>query len=639
MAIAKKIQFLRNGTAYASRTDAVTAINNAVSGSSTSASIVDGQPILARYTLDSSVITILGIVHKGVSNKTGVTLYEDSSVINQFIIDTNTALAGKVSTATTISAGTGLTGGGNLSQNRTISHASITAPTPASSSATLSHGGTFKALTNIAEDGLGHVTAATATTFTLPSDNDTKVSQAKYTGSDYTPILIKNNTTTVTTADTVSFSSGATIDKSGNIKAASVSAATMTATTFSGKASSAGTADAAPWSGITGKPTLITGYSGIAASDGLSAASASSVVTIKHGTAHTASGQTSGDATHVANVKYDKYGHVTATSTTAIATASTSQAGLVKLADSTGSGADSTSIVMTQSAVTQAINNAIADVADALIYKGTIAGTATSPGAQLPAGNKGDVYKVSTAGYVGGNKVEVGDMLICNTDGTAAGTNANWDVIQTNIDTATTSAFGTIKIATTTGASTDSVMTQKAASDAFAKTGTTVTGSGYLGGGGNLGSNQTITHNATALGSGTTSPNAAQNPTFGGTFNIPVVSYDGAGHVTAVTTTTVKIPASSSTWTSDVNVNQKSATTNVYNILAKGTTGTATASTGTNYSTGVSINMATKIVNAAGYSATTAAIADFSNTGTTPGILLADGTNTDCIDCGTYDAR
>ena len=106
-----------------------------------------------------------------------------------------------------------------------------------------------------------------------------------------------------------------------------------------------------------------------------------------------------------------------------------------------------------------------------------------------------------------------------------------------------------------------------------------------------------------------------------------------------MTSTTVTIPASASSWTEDTKVNQNSATTNVYNILAKGTTGTASASTGTNYSTGVSINMATKIVNAAGYSATTAAIADFSNTGTTPGILLADGTNTDCIDCGTYDAR
>ena len=94
MAIAKKIQFLRNGTAYESRAEAVAAINNTVSGSSMSASIVDGQAILARYTLDTNVITILGIVHKGVSNKTGVTLYEDSSVINQFIVDTTTALAG-----------------------------------------------------------------------------------------------------------------------------------------------------------------------------------------------------------------------------------------------------------------------------------------------------------------------------------------------------------------------------------------------------------------------------------------------------------------------------------------------------------------------------------------------------------------
>jgi hypothetical protein len=271
-----------------------------------------------------------------------------------------------------------------------------------------------------------------------------------------------------------------------------------------------------------------------------------------------------------------------------------------------------------------------------LVYKGTITGASTSPGTQLPAGNKGDLYKVSTSGYVGGKKVEVGDMFICNTDGTTAGTNANWDVIQTNIDTATTSAFGTIKIATTTGASTDSVMTQKAASDAFAKTGTTVTGEGYLGGGGDLSGNITITHWEQFKATGQTEPNTPQEPSFGDTFNIPVVTYDKAGHISNIRNTTVKIPASASSWAEDTKVNQTSVATNVYNILTKGTTGTATASTGTNFSTGVSINMATKIVNAAGYSATTAAIADFSNTGTTPGILLADGTNTDCIDCGTY---
>lgn len=78
---------------------------------------------------------------------------------------------------------------------------------------------------------------------------------------------------------------------------------------------------------------------------------------------------------------------------------------------------------------------------DALRYMGTIAGSSTSPGAYTVAANKGDVYKVSTGGYVMGVKCEVGDMLICNTDGTAAATSSNyttiaskWDIVQGNID-------------------------------------------------------------------------------------------------------------------------------------------------------------------------------------------------------------
>jgi hypothetical protein len=52
-----------------------------------------------------------------------------------------------------------------------------------------------------------------------------------------------------------------------------------------------------------------------------------------------------------------------------------------------------------------------------MVYKGVL--NATSSG--LPAANKGDTYKVSVAGNFNNTKpVEVGDMLICNTDNTAA---------------------------------------------------------------------------------------------------------------------------------------------------------------------------------------------------------------------------
>lgn len=81
------------------------------------------------------------------------------------------------------------------------------------------------------------------------------------------------------------------------------------------------------------------------------------------------------------------------------------------------------------------------ELSDALIYQGTIAGGKSSPGNFTFAANRGDVYKVSVAGYINGQPVEVGDLFICNTDTTkpASSSNyttiqANWDIINTNVD-------------------------------------------------------------------------------------------------------------------------------------------------------------------------------------------------------------
>ena len=107
----------------------------------------------------------------------------------------------------------------------------------------------------------------------------------------------------------------------------------------------------------------------------------------------------------------------------------------------TAAAGTNTTQIATTAFVKTAVTNGLAE-ADALVYKGTIAGGSTgSYGALTVAANKGDVYKVTTAGKVDGVTVEVGDMLICNTDSTAAATSsnyatiaANWDFIQTNLD-------------------------------------------------------------------------------------------------------------------------------------------------------------------------------------------------------------
>ena len=73
---------------------------------------------------------------------------------------------------------------------------------------------------------------------------------------------------------------------------------------------------------------------------------------------------------------------------------------------------------------------------DAMVFKGTVGtgGTVT----QLPTTHSvGWTYRVITAGFYAGQNCEVGDLIICITDGTSAN-NAHWTVAQTNVDGAVT---------------------------------------------------------------------------------------------------------------------------------------------------------------------------------------------------------
>lgn len=71
-----------------------------------------------------------------------------------------------------------------------------------------------------------------------------------------------------------------------------------------------------------------------------------------------------------------------------------------------------------------------------------------------PSSEKGDTYKVTHSGKVGGASgevVEVGDLIICtlaNAGGTQAAVGANFFVMQSNIDQATETIHGFAKIAT-----------------------------------------------------------------------------------------------------------------------------------------------------------------------------------------------
>jgi hypothetical protein len=108
--------------------------------------------------------------------------------------------------------------------------------------------------------------------------------------------------------------------------------------------------------------------------------------------------------------------------------------------------ANSNSRVASQAAVKTYVDGLIA-AQDAMVFKGLVNCSANP---NYPAADRGHTYRVSAAGKIGGGagvNVETGDILICQTDGTAAGNQAtvgaNWGVIQANLDGALlTTAIG-----------------------------------------------------------------------------------------------------------------------------------------------------------------------------------------------------
>lgn len=71
-----------------------------------------------------------------------------------------------------------------------------------------------------------------------------------------------------------------------------------------------------------------------------------------------------------------------------------------------------------------------------------------------------------------------------------------------------------------------------------------ITGTGALGGGGTLASSRTITHNKPSVApTGNYGPSGNASPSHGQSFNVPYVTVDEYGHVTAASTKTVTLPA------------------------------------------------------------------------------------------------
>lgn len=288
----------------------------------------------------------------------------------------------------------------------------------------------------------------------------------------------------------------------------------------------------------------------------------------------------------------------------------------------TAAAGTNTTQIATTAFVKTAVDNAIAGVADALIYKGTIAGGSTGTyGALTAAANKGDLYKVSTAGKIDGIKVEVGDMLICNTDNTAAATSsnystvaANWDFIQANIDGYVLGPESSVDahVATFDGTAGNTIKDSGYTIAANVPSGavftdTKVTSSGN--------------HYTPATASGSDKSASATGAT--AEWGIDVVkgvtlNTDGKGHVTGISVTSGKIPSNPNT---DTKVKATAKTDDVnYKILATAsaspTSGNATEAV---YDADITLNPSTNTIaaNISGDAATASAAKSGSTLATT----------------------
>ena len=206
------------------------------------------------------------------------------------------------------------------------------------------------------------------------------------------------------------------------------------------------------------------------------------------------------------------------------------------------SGGTFTGAVTLKANPTAALGAATKQYVDAKISEGigasnkmSIQGTIGSTGADITAlpttYEKGWMYRVITDGTYAGQVCEPGDFIIALIDRSGTGNvNADWTVIQTNIDGAITNA-----------------------GSGLTKTGTTVKHS------------NSITAGTAQGGSGAVA--------FGGTITIPKITYDSTGHVTSVGTTSVTLPA---------NPNSDTKVTNTLETTTKAyVTGTTSATTGT----------------------------------------------------------
>lgn len=237
---------------------------------------------------------------------------------------------------------------------------------------------------------------------------------------------------------------------------------------------------------------------------------------------------------------------------------------------------------------------------DAMVYKGTLDGGSTGTyGALTPAANKGYTYKVTTAGLIDGVRVEVGDMLICNTDNTDSATANNYSTIAENWDFIQGNQDGVV-VGPSSATSGNVVLFDGATGKLIKDSGKTI--------GKSVPSNAEFTdtkvtsvnnHYTPAADASSELSAAASGAT--AAWSIDVVKAvklqrDAKGHVVGVSVTSGKLPANPNV---DTKVTQNSnAEDKEFPLLAKYTNNTTNETNTAKYAGGVTVNPSKKQISA-----------------------------------------
>ena len=428
----------------------------------------------------------------------------------------------------------------------------------------------------------GDNTTSTLTTQDTDTNTDTKTSQTNSTANTAYPILLKNGTGTDAVTNGVLFNSGVTVNPSTG---------TVVAKTFSGKATSAGTADSATKATNDSSGNAITSYV-----KGISISGRTITVTKGDNTTSTLTTQDT-------NTTY-----VVATQSANGLMSSTDK----KKLDGIASGAQANvieSVKVNGTALTpssKAVNIDLSgyakktDITAVLKYKG-----AKDAVADLPStGNTtGDVWHVNANNgeyaWDGTEWQELGSSVDLSAYSTKAETVKSLSISGRTITV--TPAQGNAYTLTTQDTNTDTKntagTTQSTAklfiAGATSQAANPVTYSNskvYIGTDSCLYSNNAKVLTAHPAVTKSTDTTSTASPAHGATFTaVDSVTRDSFGHVTAVNTKTVTLPADNNT---DTKTSQTHSTANgAYPILLKNGTGTGTVTNGALFSY-VSINPA-----------------------------------------------